>query len=87
MTNKKILHLQIPINPNSDKKDDFMITPDLLGEFMKFLKEKIGNEFVVVASPCSPSLLSRKDSLYNFKLEQMTLEDIKEMIKNGSSSE
>jgi hypothetical protein len=87
MTNKKILHLQIPINSNSSEKDNFMITPDLLGEFMKFLKEKLGNEFVVVTSPCSPSLLSRKDSLYNFKMESVTLEDIKEMIKNGNPSE
>lgn len=80
--NKKILHFQIPIRANSTTRDQFSIEPETLGKFMKMIQEKIGKDFIVIASPCEPSLLSRKDSLYNFNMEQITLAELKDMIKN-----
>jgi hypothetical protein len=77
----KILHLQIPIRNTKRNNDLIRINPELLGEFMKLLKSQLNNEFVIVASPCIPSLLSDNDVLYNFDMKEITLSEIKSLIK------
>jgi hypothetical protein len=77
----KILHFQIPLKDNARIKDSFAITPNLLGQFMNFIKEKVGNEFIVVASPCVPGIIGEDDILYNLDMKQITLKEIKELIK------
>lgn len=78
----KILHLQIP-SKRIKAKDSFAITPQLLGDFMNFIKEKMGDEFTVIASPCVPSLLSDEDIVYNFDMKEIKLAEIKELIKSS----
>jgi len=77
---KKILHLQIPTMENSKVRDNLAVNPELLGQFMKIIQEKLP-EFIVVSSPCEPSILSEKDSLFNFKMDQITIEELKKIIE------
>jgi hypothetical protein len=77
----KILHFQIPLKENAKIKDSFAITPNLLGQFMNFVKEKVGDEFTVVASPCAPGIIGEDDILYNFDMTQITLRELKELMK------
>jgi hypothetical protein len=82
--NKKILHLQIPFMPEPKSRDDFSVYPETMGKFIKIIQEKLP-EFVVVASPCEPSLLSKKDKLYNFNMDQISLKELKDMIKDDGT--
>jgi hypothetical protein len=83
---KKILHLQIPlIKGEPHFQDRFAVSADNLGKFLNMIRSALGDEFVVVASPCEPSLLSEEDKLYNFNMEQITLKELKEMISEGKS--
>ena len=48
---------------------------------MKPLRHQLKDEFAVVASPCIPSFLSDDDTLYNFDMKEITLKELKSMVK------
>jgi hypothetical protein len=75
----KILHLQIPFR-NKKTQDNFAVSPKTLGQFMKYYQEKLGEEYLVMASPCIPSLLSDSDVLLNFDMKGISLRELKELI-------
>ncbi len=73
---KKILHLQVPFEQNSSRPDMLSISPDTLGKFMKLCQDKIGQDWSVIASPCIPSVSEDGQTFFNFKLEQLTKEEL-----------
>jgi diphthamide synthase subunit DPH2 len=74
---KKILHFQFEL-----KKDGFpLISPTMLSKFMKLMNDRLGDEFVLVTSPCTPSLLSPDDKLYNFDMSQISFQELMKMIE------
>ena len=73
------LHLQIPIKKT--RKDQFLIEAETLGQFMKFIDEKLGENWTVIASPCTPSLLSDSDFIYNFDMKSLTKKQLMDLIK------
>jgi hypothetical protein len=74
----KILHFQVPMDENLG----FTITPDTLQKFLTLVKEKVGNEFCVMATPCHATLLStEKDEVYNFDMKQISFEELKTLVE------
>jgi hypothetical protein len=81
---KKILHFQIPLLENKHYvKDALAISPELLGKFLTLIKDKLGEEFVVITSPCCPGIIGDDTILYNFDLNQISLDELKEMLNKG----
>jgi hypothetical protein len=78
---KNILHLQIPIFEGSKVKNSLSVSARLMGEFLYMIQEKLGNDYIVVASPCEPSLLSEDSLLWNFDMKQVSLNELKRMLK------
>jgi hypothetical protein len=74
---KKILHFQFELASNGHP----VISPDMLGKFMKLMNDRLGDEFVLVTSPCTPSLLSPDDKLYNFDMSQISFQELLRMIE------
>jgi hypothetical protein len=73
-----ILHLQIPMKRTG--KDNFYVTPEILGKFMRLIRSQLGDEWNVIASPCVPTILSDVDTAYNFNMKQITQKELKEML-------
>lgn len=77
---KSILHLKIPMGSDTD---DFKVSPQILGQLMKFTQERLGKDFLVVASPFDPSLYinnTKNSVLYNFNVENLTNEQFEKML-------
>ena len=73
---KKILHLQIP-TPHKEWN------PEILGKFIHMVKEVLGDDWAVIASPCSPSVLMDGDIEFkNFQLENLTKEEFEKEYLN-----
>lgn len=77
MIDKKILHFKI----QSDLNGIPIYSPELLGKFMKLIQDKLKDEYIIIASPYDPST-SYGDSFCNFDMQQLTKEDLLNMIKN-----
>lgn len=78
-----ILHFQVPLLDNG-RVDNLAIRPETLGKFLQLIKNRVGDDYAVVASPCVPSLLDYKgDLLYNFDMKQITVNDLISMINDG----
>jgi hypothetical protein len=75
---KNILHIQINA---TDKNNKNYISPDLLGKFINFLETKLGKEWEIVASPGKANLYSEEFTLYNFKVEQLSKEEMLKMLE------
>jgi hypothetical protein len=76
---KKILHLQIPVRENSSRNDELTIGPELLGKFLKLIKDNIGDDWEIITSPCLPGT-NPEEEVYNFDMKQITLDELKSMI-------
>lgn len=73
---KSILHFQIPVGTRGIQ-DDILIRPETIGKFLKLVKDKIGDDYLVITSPCTPSLLDYKgETLYNFDMKQISIEEL-----------
>jgi len=60
------------------------ISPDVLGKFLKLLKDVLGDEWHIIASPFLPSELVIKDEgtfLYNFDMKQMDIDELTKLIE------
>ncbi|MBE3093444.1 MAG: hypothetical protein IMZ52_00305 [Actinobacteria bacterium] len=67
---KNVLHLQIP-TPYGEWK------PEILGKFMNIAKSALGNNWAIIVSPCSPSVLLDDDTEFrNFQLDNITKEEL-----------
>jgi hypothetical protein len=73
-----ILHFQIPMKRTG--KNNFYVTPEILGQFMRLVKSTLGDDWSVIASPCNPTILSDIDIAYNFDMKQITQKELKEML-------
>lgn len=82
MTEKIILHLKIPLLDKAIEVNDWAISPEELGEFMKYIQEKLGEKYIVIASPCEPSLYRKNKRFYNFDMQQLTREDLDNVLLN-----
>jgi hypothetical protein len=78
---KNILHLQMPLVEGSKVKDSLSVSARLMGEFVHMIQDKLGDNYIVVASPCEPSLLSEDSLLWNFDMKQVSLNELKRMLK------
>jgi hypothetical protein len=81
---KKILHLQIPLINDihgGQIKNNFAVTPTLVGSFVNMLRDQLGDEWEIISSPCNPSVSLDAENFYNFKMEQITKEELKNLIK------
>lgn len=80
---KKIIHFKVPLL-NRGMKDDMAISPEILGRFLKLIKEHLGEEFIVIASPFDPSELridNEELRALNFDMKQISVEDLINLIK------
>lgn len=79
----KILHFQIPVNFDRGIKDDFGISPERLGQFLRFIKKQVGEDYCIIASPMSPSALDfdGETQVFNFDMKQISIEELIELIK------
>ncbi|HBD94873.1 MAG TPA: hypothetical protein DC057_11945 [Spirochaetia bacterium] len=73
---KNILHFKTPIDENGD----ILIDVKELNRLLMSLKERLGDEYVIIASPCNVALLSVEDVLYSFKANDVSIEDLKNLI-------
>jgi hypothetical protein len=71
----KILHFQVPMD-----KDKY-ISPDVIGKFVKLIKEKIGDEYFVLSTPCVPTLLDSENTLLNFDMKQISINELMDLVK------
>jgi hypothetical protein len=81
---RKILHLQIPLK-NKKINNNFAITPEYLGQFMKWIQEKVGDEFIVIASPCLPGLIGEDNILYNIDLTQINIKNLRKVLGENNA--
>lgn len=79
---KSILHFQIPLL-NRNLIDDLAIRPETLGKFIKLAQDKLGEEWIVVASPFDPLVMDLSDNeqkFYNFKMNQINFEELQKLV-------
>ena len=79
---KKILHFQIPLLEGTTITNAFAVSQEIITSFVAQVKEKIGDEYIVMASPFMPQLID-ENNLYNFDAKQVSLDELKNMLKNG----
>jgi hypothetical protein len=72
---KDILHLKTPIGDGKE-----LISPEYLGRYMLFIKERLGSKVEVIASPFEPCLHARNGKLMNFDLANLTNEEFEFLI-------
>jgi hypothetical protein len=79
---KKILHLQIPLmeQATSTIRDYFAISPETMARFSTMAKNKLGEEWEIIVSPCNPTISEDGQTFYNFKMEQLSKEDLVKLI-------
>ena len=70
---KNILHLKF--NTIS------YITPEMLGNFVVLIKNKLGENWDIIVSPCEPSSYSEDYKLYNFDVDQLSKEEFLNIIQ------
>ena len=75
---KPILHFQIPMMPNAKRTNEIAVTIELLGKFMKTMKDNLNDEYDIVATPMK---LKTCDNV-EVKNIEFTMEDIERIIKN-----
>lgn len=76
---KKIIHFEIPIG-DRPIKNDFKISVETLGKFVRLIQEKLGEDWIVITSPMKPSLTEDMENFYNFELKQLSKEEVLDMI-------
>lgn len=76
---KKIIHFEIPTGDRSIR-NDFKISAETLGKFVRLIQEKLGEDWVVITSPMKPSLTEDMEHFYNFELKQLSKEELLDMI-------
>jgi len=78
----KILHLQIPMmDTKAPVRDAFGVSAEAASKFVSMVKEKLGDDWVVVMSPFNPTISEDGQTFYNFKMEQLTKEELVNLIK------
>lgn len=80
---KRVIHFKVPLL-NNGMVDRLAISPELLGKFLQLIKNHLGDEFLITASPLEPSELVLEGSelkFYNFDMEQIGVEELIKLIK------
>jgi len=80
-----IVHLQIPHN-DSNIQDDFAISPRTCAEFMNFVKETLGDRFVVIMSPMNASMINSNIPLINISGVDYTSEQLIDIVQKNKMS-
>ena len=75
---KPILHFQIPMMPNATRENQIAVTIELLGKFMKTMKDNLSDEYDIIASPMK---LQTCDNV-EVKNIEFTMEDVERILKN-----
>lgn len=75
----KILHFQLPLN----ERGNALISSELTGKFLRYVSERLNNEYVVVGSPFVPSIIDGDSVVYNCKMEEINFSEILDMINKG----
>ena len=78
--NKKILHLQIPLNNGNGR---ISLTPRELGDFIHFIEGKLGDDWIVIASPCIPTVFDEDITISNFSGKILSSTELNEMLNNN----
>jgi hypothetical protein len=79
---KRILHLQIPMmDTKAPIRDAFGVSPETAGKFISMIKEKLGDDWVVIMSPFDPTISEDGQTFYNFKMEQLTKKELMKLIQ------
>lgn len=77
---KNIIHFKFDLNEYQ---------PDVVGKFLKFLQERLGEDFQVIASPFDPSMADIQNNnlkLYNFQLNEISIEELKKLIRKENQN-
>jgi hypothetical protein len=79
---KRVLHLQIPLmDIKAPIRDSFGVSAEVASKFVSLVKDKLGDDWLVVLSPFNPSVSEDGQTFYNFKMEQLTKEELMNLIK------
>ncbi len=78
---KKVLHLQLPVRVNSAANDDFLVSVDVLGKFMRMCQKRLGEDWVVISSPTIASVSEDVKNFYNFDMNIMSKDELLDLIK------
>jgi hypothetical protein len=78
---KKIIHFQIPLSENNSAKDDYSISAEHISQWLTLIKNKIGKEYEIIASPFNPSTVKKDSKFYNFNMNQLTIKELYDMIE------
>ena len=70
---KKILHLKIELSEYS---------PEILRQFFKMIKNTLGEDWIVIGSPCDPSISEDRQNFYNFDMKQLSKNEFEELLKS-----
>jgi hypothetical protein len=74
---KNILHLQFTIN----SKEKGYKSPDMLGNFILLIRNRLGDNWEVIYSPYETSVYSEEYKLYNFDVRQLSKKEFLDIIK------
>ena len=75
---KNILHFKFDYE-ESKKRKHF---PQGIGNFINRVREIVGNEYVVIATPFEPSVLEGAEKIMNFDVTQLSKEEIERLVFN-----
>lgn len=79
---KRVLHLQIPLmDTKAPVRDAFGVSAEVASKFVSLVKEKLGDDWAVILSPFDPSVSDDGQTFYNFKMEQLTKNELMDLIK------
>jgi hypothetical protein len=76
---KNILHIQI----DTEKNKPNYIGAEMLGNFVKLLRNQLGDDFIVIASPGRPELYGEEFKLYNFEVSQLSKEELLNFVNKS----
>lgn len=69
---KTIIHFQIPLieNCKNGKSDNFAVNPNTVGLFLKKVKESLGDDYIVIATPFKCSVFGFDEDVKNITAEE-----------------
>lgn len=78
---KKILHLEVPVEWSKDKHPEFYLSPKVLGDFLQIIKSVLGDEWLLIATPCPVTIAGNGEENYTFNIKEFSKKEIMNLVK------
>lgn len=81
----KVIHFQIPLLKTAKKPERYAINLDNAIQFLEIIKSKLGKDYAIISSPFLPTALTEETEILNFDMRQVTLKELKLMMKEAKN--